>query len=61
MKLSVVNQAGKEGVVALLGSGDFFGEGGIAGQHASHEYGNRDNTRDCGRNRKRGNDSVAPH
>src|SRR5580704_2584597 len=33
VKLSVVNQAGKEGVVALLGPGDFFGEGGIAGQH----------------------------
>ena len=32
MKLSVVNQAGKEGVVALLGSGDFVGEGPIVGQ-----------------------------
>lgn len=33
VKLSVVNRAGKEGVVALLGPGDFFGEGGIVGQY----------------------------
>jgi CRP/FNR family cyclic AMP-dependent transcriptional regulator len=32
VKLSVVNEAGKEAVVAILGPGDFFGEGGIAGQ-----------------------------
>ena len=32
IKLSVVNQVGKEAVVAMLGSGDFFGEGGLAGQ-----------------------------
>jgi CRP/FNR family cyclic AMP-dependent transcriptional regulator len=32
IKLSVVNEVGKEAVVALLGPGDFFGEGGIAGQ-----------------------------
>src|SRR5271155_1651208 len=32
VKLSVVNRAGKEGVVAMLGPGDFFGEGGMAGQ-----------------------------
>jgi CRP/FNR family transcriptional regulator, cyclic AMP receptor protein len=32
VKLSVVNGAGKEAVVAILGPGDFFGEGGIAGQ-----------------------------
>jgi len=32
VKLSVVNQAGKEAVVAVLGPGDFFGEGSIAGQ-----------------------------
>jgi CRP-like cAMP-binding protein len=33
IKLSVVNQVGKEAVVAMLGSGDFFGEGCLAGQH----------------------------
>ena len=33
IKLTVVNQAGKEAVVAILGSGDFFGEGCLAGQH----------------------------
>jgi CRP/FNR family transcriptional regulator, cyclic AMP receptor protein len=32
VKLSVVNEAGKEAVVAVLGPGDFFGEGCLAGQ-----------------------------
>jgi CRP/FNR family transcriptional regulator, cyclic AMP receptor protein len=32
IKLSVVNEVGKEAVIALLGPGDFFGEGGLAGQ-----------------------------
>jgi CRP/FNR family transcriptional regulator, cyclic AMP receptor protein len=32
VKLSVVNEVGKEAVVAILGPNDFFGEGGIAGQ-----------------------------
>ena len=31
VKLSVVNEVGKEAVVAMLGPGDFFGEGGMAG------------------------------
>jgi len=33
IKLTVVNQVGKEAVVAMLESGDFFGEGCLAGQH----------------------------
>jgi CRP-like cAMP-binding protein len=33
VKLSVVNEVGKEAVVAILGRGDFFGEGCLAGQH----------------------------
>jgi CRP/FNR family transcriptional regulator, cyclic AMP receptor protein len=32
VRLSVVNQIGKEAVVAILGPGDFFGEGCLAGQ-----------------------------
>jgi CRP/FNR family cyclic AMP-dependent transcriptional regulator len=32
VRLSVVNEVGKEAVVAVLGPGDFFGEGGMAGQ-----------------------------
>ncbi len=32
VKLSVVNEGGKEAVVAILGPGDFFGEGCLAGQ-----------------------------
>ncbi len=32
VKLTVVNEAGKEAVVAIFGSGDFFGEGSMAGQ-----------------------------
>jgi len=33
VKLSVVNEVGKEAVVGMLGPGDFFGEGCLAGQH----------------------------
>jgi CRP/FNR family transcriptional regulator, cyclic AMP receptor protein len=32
IKLSVVNEVGKEAVVAMVGPGNFFGEGGMAGQ-----------------------------
>ena len=32
VKLSVVNSVGKEAIVAVLGPGDFFGEGCLAGQ-----------------------------
>jgi CRP/FNR family transcriptional regulator, cyclic AMP receptor protein len=32
VKLSVVNEVGKEAVLAILGPGEFFGEGGMAGQ-----------------------------
>jgi CRP-like cAMP-binding protein len=32
VKLSVVSQAGREAVVAMLGPGEFFGEGCLAGQ-----------------------------
>jgi CRP/FNR family cyclic AMP-dependent transcriptional regulator len=32
IKLSVVNEVGKEAVVGMIGPSDFFGEGGMAGQ-----------------------------
>ncbi len=32
VKLSVLSKTGREAVVAMLGSGEFFGEGGLAGQ-----------------------------
>src|ERR1035437_9451391 len=32
VKISVVSKTGKEAVVGILGSGDFIGEGGLAGQ-----------------------------
>jgi CRP-like cAMP-binding protein len=32
VRLTVVNESGKEAVVAIFGVGDFFGEGGMAGQ-----------------------------
>ena len=32
VELSVVNDVGKEAVVAILGPGDFFGEGCLSGQ-----------------------------
>jgi CRP-like cAMP-binding protein len=34
VKLSVVNEVGRMAVVGMLGPGDFFGEGCLAGQHA---------------------------
>jgi CRP/FNR family cyclic AMP-dependent transcriptional regulator len=37
VKLSVLSRTGKEAVVAMLGPGDFFGEGCLAGQ--SHRIG----------------------
>jgi CRP/FNR family transcriptional regulator, cyclic AMP receptor protein len=54
VKLTVLSTRGKEAVVAILGSGDFFGEGCLAGQPlrmatatamtaaASHGHGDRD-------------------
>ena len=35
VKLSVINEVGKEAIVAMLGPGDFFGEGCLAGQKVS--------------------------
>jgi len=32
VKLTVTSQQGKEAIVAILGAGEFFGEGGLAGQ-----------------------------
>jgi len=32
VKLSAVSEAGREVIIAMLGPGDFFGEGGLAGQ-----------------------------
>jgi CRP-like cAMP-binding protein len=32
VKLTVISESGKEAVVAMLGKGDFFGEGSLAGQ-----------------------------
>jgi len=32
VRLTVVNESGREAVVAMFGPGDFFGEGGMAGQ-----------------------------
>jgi CRP/FNR family cyclic AMP-dependent transcriptional regulator len=32
VKFTVVNESGKEAVIAVFGPGDFFGEGGMAGQ-----------------------------
>lgn len=32
VRLSVVSESGKEATLGILGEGDFFGEGGLAGQ-----------------------------
>lgn len=45
VKLTVVSKAGKEATVAILNSGDFFGEGGLAGQ--SRRIGSADAMEDC--------------
>jgi len=42
VKLTVLSNRGKEAVVAILGSGDFFGEGCPRGTAASHGHGDRD-------------------
>src|SRR5437660_10520036 len=42
VKLTVLSSRGKEAVVAVLGSGDFCGEGSLAGQPASHGDGDHD-------------------
>jgi CRP/FNR family cyclic AMP-dependent transcriptional regulator len=45
VRLTVVSQSGKEGTVGLLSSGDFFGEGALAGQ--SHRMGSATALSDC--------------
>jgi CRP/FNR family transcriptional regulator, cyclic AMP receptor protein len=35
VKLTVINETGNDAVVAVLGPGDFFGEGCLAGQSVS--------------------------
>ena len=49
IKLSVVNQVGKEAVVAILGAGDFFGEGCLAGQQDPHGDGDHGHAYDLTR------------
>ena len=41
-KVTVVSEKGKEAVVAVHEKGDFFGEGCLNGQPASHRDGDRD-------------------
>ena len=68
VKVSVVNETGKEAVVAILGPGDFFGEGCLAGQSISMEDTNHlvflDGDHDCtyhrARHRERRDDSCPP-
>ena len=42
VKLSVLSKIGKEAVVAILGPGDFFGEGVLTGQTHPDRHGDRD-------------------
>jgi CRP-like cAMP-binding protein len=60
VKLSVVNEAGKEAVVAILGPGDFLGEGGAGRPICSYGGGDRDHTHDLTRYREKRDDSRAP-
>ena len=45
VKLTVLSHAGKEATIAILGSGEFFGEGGLAGQ--SRRMGSAAAIEDC--------------
>lgn len=45
IRLTVVSKAGKEATIAILNSGDFFGEGGLAGQ--IRHIGSADAMEDC--------------
>lgn len=45
VKLTVVSKAGKEATIAILNAGDFFGEGGLAGQH--RRIGSAETMEDC--------------
>lgn len=45
VKLTVVSKAGKEATIAILNPGDFFGEGGLAGQ--LRRIGSADAMEDC--------------
>ncbi len=60
VKLSVVNEVGKEAVVAMLGPGDFFGEGCLARTTDSSRHSFCDCAGHCARDRKRRNDSPPP-
>jgi len=46
IKLSVINEVGKEAVVAILGPGDFLGEGGHGRSVSSHGDGDCDRSHD---------------
>lgn len=45
IRLTVVSKAGKEATIAILNAGDFFGEGGLAGQ--TRRIGSADAMEDC--------------
>ena len=45
VKLTIVSKAGNEATIAILNSGDFFGEGGLAGQF--HRIGSAAAMEDC--------------
>jgi CRP/FNR family transcriptional regulator, cyclic AMP receptor protein len=45
VKLTVVSKTGKEATIAILNSGDFFGEGGLAGQN--RRIGSAEAIEDC--------------
>jgi CRP/FNR family cyclic AMP-dependent transcriptional regulator len=45
VKLTVISKAGKEATIAILNTGDFFGEGGLAGQ--THRIGSAEAVEDC--------------
>ena len=47
VRLTVVSQAGKEATIAIVGEGNFFGEGSLAGPASAHGLrGSHDRLRD---------------
>jgi CRP-like cAMP-binding protein len=60
VQLSVVSEAGKEATLAIMGEGDFFGEGGLGGLH-THVIGDSTSGLRPAACREEGNDARNEH
>ena len=60
VRLTVVSKIGKEATIGILGEGEFFGEGGLAGQPLRMGSANRNDGLRASANWQEGNDACAP-